>query len=233
MVRRDVERGDTAKRSVAIEKAFDDTEDRLTGPAADERAVDDKLGSRARRLEIGVGRNVGVRRCRRAACWHSIDGAGDLRVALWTGDENVIDLSDAMDQIPRPRLSSGRPAAISGQLNPSMWSATRARMIASDCSNLRASSLSSSAFRLIVTAVSCFNRSHVHHAIAANSNAGPRIVASRSALKEIRDFRVIGNCSCPDETRLTALSNFYAAAASEARAVSIAFPYRYRNQGPA
>ena len=112
-----------------------------------------------------------------------------------------------------------------------MWSATRAKMIWSDCSNLRASSLSNSTFRLIVTAVSRFTRSHVHHAIAANSNVGPRIVASRSALKEIRDFRVIGNGSRPDETRLIALPNFYAAAASEASAVSIAFLYQDRNQG--
>lgn len=66
---------------------------------------------------------------------------------------------------------------------------------------------------------------------ALTPRLGTRSVASRSALKEIRDFRVIGNGSRPDETRLTALPNFYAAAPSEASAVSIAFLYQDRNQG--
>ena len=99
-------------------------------------------------------------------------------------------------------------------------------MIASACNNLRVSSLSSSTCRLIVTAVSRFTRSHVHHAIAASSNVGPTIVANSSAVKETRDFRVIGNGPRPDETRLTALPNTYAATASGARAVSLAFYIR-------
>jgi hypothetical protein len=49
-------------------------------------------------------------------------------------------------------------------------------------------------------------------------------------VKEIRDFRVTGNGSRPNETRLTALPNFYAAAVSGARAMSLAFLYLDRNQ---
>ena len=51
-------------------------------------------------------------------------------------------------------------------------------------------------------------------------------MAISSAVNESRDFRVIGNGPRPDETRLTALPNTYAATASGARAMSLAFYIR-------
>src|ERR1700729_1880440 len=60
VVRRNVESGDTAERSVTVGKTLHDAEDRLIGKPADERAIDDKLGSRPRRLEVGAVRDVGV-----------------------------------------------------------------------------------------------------------------------------------------------------------------------------
>jgi hypothetical protein len=65
-------------------------------------------------------------------------------------------------------------------------------MIASDYNNLRASSFSSSTFRLSETDVSSFTRYHVHHATAPKSSAGPRTVASRRALNDNGTLRVIG-----------------------------------------
>ena len=77
--------------------------------------------------------------------------------------------------------------------------------MASDCKKRSACSLSSSTFRLIVTAVSRLTPSQLHHAIAASSKVGPRIVASRSTLKEARYFWVMRNVARVGETCLFAL----------------------------